>query len=170
MTVLATGLGTRLLADHLITMEPGVPVHSPGIVDVLDGRVTWSGPAAAAPPSDAKVQTVSGLLMPGLISAHAHTPMVLLRGTGEGLATIAWLHDVMWPRESRLTADDVEWAMRLGASELLLHGVTTSSEMYFWPAAIARAAADAGLRCLVAAPLLESPGFAHHGTIAEQID
>lgn len=161
---------TRYLAEHLITMAPDVPVHSPGVVDVVDGRVVWSGPHADAPPSQAAVQRIAGLLMPGLISTHAHTPMILLRGTGEGLATHDWLHDVMWPREARLTAEDVRWAMQLGASELMLSGITTSGEMYFWPDTIAQGAITAGLRCIVAAPLIEAPDFAHLGSVTEQID
>ena len=169
----APAVVTRHRADHLVTMAPGLPVHSPGIVDVANGRVVWSGPAADAPEwtggSDS-IHEVRGALVPGFVNAHAHTPMVLLRGTGEGLPTDVWLTDVMWPREARLTADDVQQAMTLGATEMLLGGITTTSEMYFYGEAIARGAEASGLRCIVAAPLIEAEAFAHLGTVTEQIE
>jgi len=112
---------------------------------------------------------VRGLIMPGMVNIHAHTPMLLLRGTGEGLPTDRWLVDVMWPREVRLVEDDVRWAMQLGASELLLNGVTTTSEMYFFGDAVAEGAEAAGLRCIVAAPLIEAPDFAKFGSIDDQL-
>lgn len=164
---------TRYRADHLVTMADDIPVHSPGIVDVVDGRVVWSGPAEQAPAwagHDSDLVDVSGALVPGFVNAHAHTPMVLLRGTGEGLPTDVWLTEVMWPREARLTADDVQQAMTLGAAEMLLGGITTTSEMYFFGDAIAQGAVSAGLRCIVAAPLIEADAFAHFGTVDEQID
>src|SRR3712207_9521645 len=60
---------------------------------------------------------VPGLLMPGLVNAHSHAPMVLFRGQGEGLPLDRWLSEVMWPREARLTGDDVEVAMTAARSE-----------------------------------------------------
>lgn len=159
----------RYVADHLLTMDAACSIHSPGTVDVVNGVVAWSGSSADAPAHDDPVTVLHGLLMPGMVNAHAHTPMTLLRGAGEGLPTDAWLRDVMWPRESRLVEDDVRWAMRLGAAEMLGNGITTTSEMYFYSGAIADAAVDAGLRCIVAAPLIEAPEFAHLGSIDNQL-
>ncbi|MEO7397314.1 MAG: amidohydrolase family protein [Ilumatobacteraceae bacterium] len=159
----------RYVAEHLITMDSAGSVHSPGVVDIAEGFVTWSGPHAQAPETAAEVVRVAGLTMPGMINIHAHTPMLLLRGTGEGLPTDRWLLEIMWPREARLVVDDVREAMQLGASELLLNGVTTSSEMYFFGDAVAEGAAAAGLRCIVAAPLIESPDLAAFGTVADQL-
>jgi 5-methylthioadenosine/S-adenosylhomocysteine deaminase len=159
----------RYVADHLIPMDDAGSVHSPGIVDVVDGVVAWSGAAAEAPQWDGPLMTVTGALIPGMVDIHAHTPMLLLRGTGEGLPTDRWLVEVMWPREGRLEEDDVVVAMQLGASELLLNGVTTTSEMYFFGDAVADGAARVGLRCIVAAPLIEAPDFARFGSVDEQL-
>jgi len=160
---------TRYRADHVVTGPERGAVHSPGVVDVVDGRVAWSGAAGEAPAWEGEAVDIGGALLPGFVNVHAHTPMVLLRGTGEGLPTDVWLTEVMWPREARLTPDDVRAAMRLGAAEMLLSGITTTCEMYFHGAAIAEGAVAAGLRCLVTAPLIEAPDFAHLGTVAEQI-
>jgi 5-methylthioadenosine/S-adenosylhomocysteine deaminase len=95
--------------------------------------------------------------------------MLLLRGTGEGLPTDRWLVEVMWPREGRLLEDDVRAAMELGAAELLSNGITTTSEMYFFGDAVAEGAVAAGMRCVVAAPLIEASDFARFGSVDEQI-
>ena len=166
----------RYLCDVLVTMDGpagGVPAPiADGAVDVGDdGRIVWCGPAADAPeagPDTAVHRT--GILMPSLINAHCHTPMVLLRGAGEGLPVDRWLHEVMWPRESKLTEDDVRVGMRLGAAELLANGITTSTEMYFWGQAMAEGATDAGLRCLVTPGVIEDPDFAVAGGWRDQLD
>jgi 5-methylthioadenosine/S-adenosylhomocysteine deaminase len=140
-------------------------------VDVDDGRVVWSGPAEKAPPRpDKSIHHLRGLLMPGMVNIHAHTPMVLLRAAGEGLPVDRWLREVMWPREGRLVGEDVRWAMTLGAGELLSHGITTSVEMYFLGAEVAEAASNAGLRCFVTAPFIEDPQLSRLGTWQDQLE
>lgn len=145
-------------------------VVSRGAVDVTNGVVTWSGPLSEAPANDADVVTLRGLLIPGLVNTHAHTPMVLLRGAGEGLPVSRWLTEVMWPREGKLTPEDVALAMTLGAAELLGNGITTSHEMYFHPRAVADAASGAGLRCVVTPPILVAEALARFGDWEAQID
>lgn len=161
--------GVRFVAEHLVTAADSA-VHTPGVVDVTDGTVAWAGAAGEAPASDAPVTRLDGLVIPGLVNTHAHTPMLLLRGTGEGLPTDRWLTEVMWPREGRLVADDVAWAMRLGACELLCNGITTTSEMYFFADELARSAVEAGLRAVVAVPLIEAADLSRFGSITEQLD
>jgi len=149
----------RLVAEHVVTMDDGRSVFSPGVVDVDGAAIAWVGPEAEAPAFDGPVTRIAGVLLPGFVNAHAHTPMVLVRGAGEGLPTGRWLAEVMWPREARMTADDIAAAMQLGAAELLERGFTATSEMYFHPDAMAGAAEQAGLRAILAAPLLESALF-----------
>ncbi len=141
----------RFVADHLV-VAADAPVVSPGVVDVAGDRVTWSGSAAEAPSYDGPTTRLDGLVTPGFVNTHAHTPMLLLRGTGEGLPTDRWLSEVMWPREGRLTGADVVAAMRLGACELLVNGITATNEMYFYGDEVATAAAEVGLRCTITAP------------------
>ncbi len=160
----------RHRADHLLTMDGEVALIADGVVDVSDGRVTWSGPAADAPPFDGTVARHRGLLMPGFVNTHAHTPMVLLRGSGEGLPVDRWLHEVMWPREGRLTGEDVRWGMTLGAGELLRNGITTSHESYFLGESIAEAAVAVGYRAVVTPPLLTGEALTRFGTWEHQLE
>lgn len=161
---------TRFVCDWLITMAAEPEVISGGAVDVNNAVVTWSGPLSQAPPTDDEAFTLRGLLIPGLVNTHAHTPMVLLRGAGEGLPVSRWLTEVMWPREGKLTPDDVALAMTLGAAELLGNGITTSHEMYFHPRAVADAASAAGLRCVVTPPILVADDLARFGDWETQIE
>ena len=161
----------RYVSDHVIPMEPGGAIHSPGVVDVEEGRVTWVGRAEEAPDlADAVTERVNGVLLPGMVNIHCHTPMVLLRGAGENLPVDRWLHEVMWPREARLTPEDVEMGMAAGAAELLAGGVTTSMEMYFYGEAVAAGAAWAGLRCVVTAPLIEDAQLSKFGSWQDQLE
>lgn len=162
----------RFVADTLLTMaDERAPAIRQGVVDVEAGRVVWSGPLSEAPDrGDTPLRRIDGVLMPGMVDIHCHTPMVLLRGAGEGLPVDRWLREVMWPREGRLTADDVRVGMRAGAVELLTNGITTSVEMYFHGQAVAEGAADVGLRTVVTAPVIEDEQLAAFGSWEAQIE
>lgn len=161
---------TRYCAEYLFVGDSRSDLFEPGIVDVADGRVLWSGSAHNAPESPGASRIdVPGLLMPGFVNTHCHTPMVLLRGAGEGLPVDRWLTEVMWPREARLTPEDVYWGMTLGGAELLRNGVTSSVEMYFFPDQVALAASNARLRCIVTPPIIEDTKLSRLGTVEHQL-
>ena len=160
---------TRIIADYLSPMDDAMSIHAPGFVDVDEGRVTAIGSLASAPvlPETAHIEPVGGLLLPGLVNDHAHSPMTVLRGAGEGLPLDRWLKEVIWPRESRLTPGDVEAGMVVGSAEMLRNGITTTNEMYFFPEAVAAGATLTGIRCFVGAAIIE--GLDRFGTPDEQI-
>src|SRR3954469_20480364 len=161
-------MSPRFPARAVVVGDRAGTVLPDAVVDVADGLIRWVGPAAEAPdPGDADVVDLPGVLMPGLVNAHSHGPMVLFRGQGEGLPLDRWLREVMWPREARLTSEDVEAAMTAASAEMLRHGVTTSVEMYFHPEQIAAAVRATGARAVVANPLIGLPGF---GTFDEQLE
>jgi len=150
----------RFTARAVVVGDREGTVLPDAVVDVDDGRITWVGPAADAPPAgDAELVEVPGLLMPGMVNTHSHAPMVLFRGQGEGLPLDRWLQEVMWPREARLTEDDVEVAMTAASAEMLRNGVTTSVEMYFHPERIAAAVTATGARALILATLIPMPSL-----------
>ena len=111
----------------------------PSSTSTTGGSAGSGRPPRRRRPADAEVVALPGVLAPGLVNAHSHAPMVLFRGQGEGLPLDRWLQEVMWPREARLTAEDVEVAMTAASAEMLGNGVTTSVEMYFHPERIAAA-------------------------------
>jgi 5-methylthioadenosine/S-adenosylhomocysteine deaminase len=159
---------TRLVAPLLLPCDPGCSVVRDGVLDIgADGRIIWCGPRAAAPehPGPAgSVRVLDGLLLPGLVNAHCHTPMTVLRGMGGDLPLMRWLTEVMWPAEARLSAPDVRAGMLLGCVELLRAGVTTSVEMYFFTDAVIDAVLSAGSRVLVTPGIIAAPGWDRLGT------
>ncbi|MGH9090938.1 MAG: amidohydrolase family protein [Acidimicrobiales bacterium] len=140
-------------------MDDRGAVHRPGVLDVDGGEVAWvGGPAEAPPAPPGPVVDLGGLLMPGLVNTHAHTPMTLVRGAGDGLPLDRWLREAVWPLEARFTEDDVRWGMLLGCAEMLGYGVTTTCEMYLHGRTVAEAALDAGIRCVLTPGVFELPG------------
>src|SRR4051794_7718852 len=158
--VLSAAMRQRFLARAVVVGDRAGTVVPDAALDVDDGVITWMGPAAEAPPlGEAELVELPGVLIPGLVNAHSHAPMVLFRGQGEGLPLDRWLREVMWPREARLTPDDVEVAMTAASAEMLANGVTTSVEMYFHPDRIAAAVNVTGARAVIATPLIPLPGM-----------
>jgi 5-methylthioadenosine/S-adenosylhomocysteine deaminase len=159
----------RYVADAVVPCDGSGRILVPGAVEVDGDTIVSVGPVdgaarparPAGPDTEGTVTEVRlrGLLLPGLVNVHCHSPMTLFRGTGENLPLDRWLAEVLWPREARLTSDDVYWGMMLGASELLRCGVTTTSEMYFFEDAVADAVLAAGSRAVICPGVLQLPGL-----------
>ena len=144
----AAGREGAVYDAHAVAVRGGV------IVDILPS-------AEAARAYTATVVTHLGerhALLPGLVNAHTHLAMNLLRGVADDLPLLEWLQTAIWPAEGRLVAPDfVAAGARAAAAELIRGGVTCVSDMYFFPEATAAVLRDAGLRGLVAGPVLEFP-------------
>lgn len=126
----------RLSADYVLPCEGNGRLIADGVIDIGDdGRIAAIGTEAELGPHP-RSRRVGGLLMPGLVNTHAHTPMTLVRSVGDGLPLERWLKEAVWPLEARMTPDDARTGMALGSVEMLLAGVTTSCEMYLFEEAV----------------------------------
>ena len=97
-------------------------------------------------------------LLPGLVNAHGHAAMSLLRGYADDLALMPWLEQHIWPAEGRHVSDTfVADGVDLAIAEMLRAGTTTFSDMYFFPDACARVAQARGMRCQITFPILDFP-------------
>lgn len=118
-------------------------------------RITRIAPGLLALPGE-EVLDCRGLgAAPSLANGHAHSAMTLLRGVGSDLALMEWLTQAMWPREARMDDEDVYWATRLAALEMLRSGTTLCNDMYLHPEAMARAARDSGMRFVLSYALID---------------
>lgn len=105
-----------------------------------------------------EVVLANHVLIPGLVNAHGHAAMTLLRGAADDMPLHTWLHDYIWPLEGRWVSEEfVHQGTQLAIAEMLLSGTTCFADMYFFPDAAARAAKDAGIRAQLAAPVLDFP-------------
>ncbi|RZT89192.1 5-methylthioadenosine/S-adenosylhomocysteine deaminase [Pseudonocardia sediminis] len=161
----------RLTAPVALSCAPGFPIVRDAVLDVdTTGRIAFFGRAVDAPPSDATVRPLPGLLMPGMVNTHCHTPMSVLRGMGGDLPLMPWLTGVMWPAEALLTEQDAYAGMLAGCLDLLRTGCTTSVEMYFFTDAIADAVRAAGSRAVLTPGIIAAPGWDRLGTWEQMRD
>ena len=97
------------------------------------------------------VRDMSGrLLMPGLVNAHGHSAMTLVRGAGSGLPLDRWLNEAIFPIEARMSVDDIVVGTRLACMEMLASGTTQIADMYDYPFAAALTYAQAGIKANLA--------------------
>ena len=161
----------RLVADYVVPCRPDTPadVIAGGAVDIgADGRIAAVGRPDELGPAPGPVRPVGGLLMPGLVNVHAHTPMSLIRSVGDGLPLMRWLKEAVWPLEGRMTPDDAHVGMLLGSAEMLLAGVTTSCEMYLFEAEVVEAAARTGARLVITPGVISA--LTPDGNVEPRID
>ncbi len=146
-------------AAWLLPVAPqntALPQHG---IAVTDGRIVAVADASTLHetfvPADA-VHLEQHILMPGLINAHGHAAMTLLRGAGEDQSLQDWLHQTIWPMEARLMNQEfVEIGTELAIAEMIQSGTTTFSDMYFFPEVVAGVALATGVRAQVAFPVIE---------------
>lgn len=144
-----------MVGDVVVPGEGDGELIFGGAIDIDDGgRIVAVGAESELAEASGEVRRVGGLLMPGLINAHAHSPMSLVRSAGDGLPLQAWLTDAVWPREGRMSPEDVWWGQALGSVEMLLAGVTTSVEMYLFEDAVIEAARAVGQRVQMMAGMI----------------
>ncbi|WP_324665946.1 amidohydrolase [Haloarcula sediminis] len=98
---------------------------------------------------DDELDASGGLVIPGLVNAHTHVAMTLLRGYADDKPLDAWLQEDIWPVEAELTPEDVRVGAELGLVEMIQSGTTALSDMYFHVEEIAGAIEDAGLRAVL---------------------
>ena len=153
--------------DLLIQARWVVPVVPHGVVldehavAVRGGVILAVLPQAEARARFAAAETVDlpdSALIPGLVNAHTHNPMTLLRGVADDLPLMQWLNGHIWPIEAAVLgpefcADGTE----LAVAEMLRGGTTCCNENYFFPDAIGEVYQRLGFRCRLGLPVIDFP-------------
>ena len=113
---------------------------------VVQGATIRSvGTERPAGPFAHEIDCRGNVLMPGLVNAHTHIPMTLLRGYGGGCDLQTWLNDWIFPAEAKLDDRAVKAGAGLALAELIASGVTTIADMYMHTPAIAETVLQAGI-------------------------
>lgn len=100
----------------------------------------------------------SHALIPGLINAHTHAAMSLMRGIADDLPLMEWLSEHIWPAEAEFVDYQfVKDGTTLAIAEMLRCGTTTFNDMYFFPDAAAKAAQEAGIRACLGLIVIDFP-------------
>jgi len=141
---------TLLCPRWIIPVEPAGAVLEGHCVALRDGLIEALLPRADAEarfPGHEKVELGEHVLIPGLVNAHTHAAMALMRGIADDLPLERWLAEHIWPAEAKhASAQFVRDGTLLACAEMLRGGVTCFNDMYFFPEAALEAALEAGLR------------------------
>lgn len=135
----------RLVGGTVICMDDERRVLQHGEVGLSGGRISYVGPARDKAVGEV-LDTTGQAVLPGLINAHTHAAMTLMRSAADDMPLKEWLETKIWPLEAHLTGNDVYWGSQLGAVEMLRAGVTCFHDMYWFAPEATRGGLDAGMR------------------------
>jgi len=148
----------RILLKSISAAIPGGQFGYPGIrqcdIGIEGDRISFVGEAPMDFIPDKIIDGTDRLVIPGLVNAHTHASMTLLRHRADDLPFMTWLFDNIFPMEDRLQPGDCYWGTMLGICEMLRAGATCFSDMYFFMADIIRACAESGMRAVLSQGLL----------------
>lgn len=150
-----------LLGGTVVTMNDAYDVYNNGGVAIRDHEIVAVGSRddiESAYSAETVIDCSGQYVMPGLINAHTHVPMTLLRGLADDLRLDVWLMGYVMPVEREfVNTEFVKLGTRLACAEMIRGGVTTFSDMYYFESDIAEEAASAGMRALVCESILKFP-------------
>lgn len=136
------------LFEHVtaVTMQDASPVLEDAFVLVSGRKIVYAGTKEPVSFEGTRIQGRHKVLLPGLVNAHTHIPMTVLRGYADGYDLQTWLNDYIFPAEARLDERAVAAGTQLGLAEMIAAGTTSFSDMYYFCDQIAEAAAQAGIQ------------------------
>jgi len=148
----------RILLKNIYAALPegdfGLPAIRQCDVGIEGDRIAFVGDAPADFAYDKIIDGADKLVIPGLINAHTHAPMTLLRHRADDMLFMTWLFDHIFPMEARLQDGDCYWGTMLSVCEMLRSGATCFNEMYYFMEDIVRACAESGVRAVLSQGLL----------------
>ncbi|MEC5396232.1 TRZ/ATZ family hydrolase [Uliginosibacterium sp. H1] len=156
-----TAVDSLIEARWIVPIEPAEVVLEHHAVAIREGLIVDLLPIEQARQRYLATEHVvleEHVLMPGLVNAHTHAAMTLLRGFADDLPLMTWLNEAIWPAEREHASPEfVRDGTRLAAAEMLRGGITCVQDMYFYPDAAAEAFSEAGMRAVLSLPVMEFP-------------
>jgi 5-methylthioadenosine/S-adenosylhomocysteine deaminase len=145
----------------VLTMDESLTQYERGAVAVKGETIAEVGEEDSLRKkyADAEIIDCGGkVLMPGLVNAHTHVPMTLLRGLADDLRLDVWLLGYMMPVEREFVSPEfVRLGSSLACAELIRSGVTSFADMYYFEESVAEATAEAGMRAVCSQTVLKFP-------------
>ncbi|WP_323844660.1 TRZ/ATZ family hydrolase [Microbulbifer magnicolonia] len=152
---------TLIHARWIIPVVPAQKVYENCAIAISQGRIVALVPAAEAAArfhARQEIHLDRHALIPGLINAHNHAAMTLLRGYADDRPLMEWLEKHIWPTEKKwVNPEFAADGSRLAVAEMIRSGTTTFSDQYFFPEATALVARETGMRAQIAFPIIDFP-------------
>lgn len=151
-------MNIRFYNARILTMSDGCSIIDRGELWVSDGLIIYAGDGQNTDEVfrdrnviitwDRQIDVQGNLLMPGFKDAHTHSGMTFLRSFADDLPLDRWLNESVFPREAKLSAEDIYHCTKLAVLEYLTSGITAAFDMYLTPESIAKATEECGFRCV----------------------
>ena len=144
------GADLLVAGGTVVAMDAARRVLPDGAVAIRGERIVEVGPAAELRTryrGAREIRATGRIVLPGLVNAHSHAPMVLFRGVADDLALMEWLEKYIFPAEAKnVTPEFVRAGTELACIEMIRSGTTTYCDMYYFEDVIAEVTARAGMR------------------------
>ena len=153
-------IDTLIKARWIIPIEPAGTVLNEHALAIHDGHIVaiCSQQEADQFQPSQTIDLTHHVIMPGLVNAHNHVAMSLMRGIADDLPLMDWLQNHIWPAEQRWVSSDFVYdGSLLACAEMLRGGTTCFNDMYFFPEDTVRAAELAGIRASVGLIMIDFP-------------
>lgn len=159
-------IDTLICARWVVPVQPQGTVLEHHAVAIRGGQIEAIVPISEAGNRFRAASSVTlddHVLIPGLVNAHTHAAMTLMRGMADDIPLMQWLAEHIWPTEGRLVNEQyVHDGTRLAAAEMLLGGTTCFNDMYYFPNQAGRAAVEMGIRAVLGLIVIDFPtAWAH---------
>ncbi len=145
----------------ILTVNSAFDTLENGLVCIKDGKIQRIEERTSHQPLPAARKTVDargGVILPGLVNTHTHSPMALFRGLADDLPLMTWLNDYIFKAEARwLNPETVYTATLLSCAEMLLSGTTTCCDGYFFEDSVAGAMQASGMRAILGQGIVDFP-------------
>ncbi len=150
---------------YVVTMDAERRLIPDGAVAIQGHRIAGVGKRSEINEqfvSDHVLNRPDSLITPGLIDTHTHAPMSLFRAFADDQRLEDWLHRFIFPAESKnVSPDFVRWGTRLACLEMVLAGITTYTDMYYFEDVEAETAKEAGVRGVLGQTIIGFPAPDH---------
>jgi 5-methylthioadenosine/S-adenosylhomocysteine deaminase len=157
----ATSADILVSGGTVVTMDANRRVLDDGAVAIRGERIVEVGPAAdlrARYRAAREIPAAGRIVLPGLVNAHSHAPMVLFRGIADDRALMEWLEKYIFPAEARnVSPEFVRAGTELACLEMIRTGTTTYCDMYYFEDVIADVTARAGMRGVLGETIIGFP-------------
>lgn len=145
----------------VLTMDSEFHIYDPGAVAIQGSSIIGVGEEKEILyeyKASNKIDCGHKVLMPGLVNAHTHVPMTLLRGLADDLRLDVWLMGYMMPVEREFVSPDfVRLGTQIACAEMIRSGITSFADMYYFEEDVAKATAEVGMRAVCSQTVLKFP-------------
>lgn len=149
-------------AKLLITLDNGKIIENCSVL-IEDNRITEITKNSIT--AEERIDAKNLVVMPGLINAHTHVSMSILRSYADDMPLMEWLQNYIWPIEAKMKREHIKAGALLGIAEMLKSGITCFNDMYWHEDAVAEACEEAKIRATLSTPLLDVLGPEQRGKL-----